>query len=305
MTAFNIDLKRLMSCSSDGKTVTLIDDDGHEARLSLADLMNAARMREALTDNMGDPTMEQPDERPFSDVLRHLASLMAEKKWLTHMAKPSSTTAAGWARLLNAKADQIDAALATHPPAATGAADPARVVAERLVEQIQVDVIMGDRVEEYSFMGCACTLDVATARRAAEVDRVAAEIAAQYAGLTADRDRLRSLLDSCLSFVVAQPDDRSLNSILAKQLEPLLREALRSTPAPGRVEGVDLNDIVAKLPRDMNGEIIHDGDVLYFGSIKCEARLTPFSSGEGGDAYNWTQYSHVKPAAAAKGGTDG
>lgn len=68
----------------------------------------------ALTDNMGNPTIEQPDARPFAEVLRHLASLMDEKKWLTHMAKPSSESAKGWAKLLNAKADQIDAAVVAY-----------------------------------------------------------------------------------------------------------------------------------------------------------------------------------------------
>lgn len=67
--------------------------------------------RKALKDNMTDPNAEIPDTRPWSALVRHLASLMEDKAMLSHMAKESSTSGAVWAKLLYAKADQLDDAL--------------------------------------------------------------------------------------------------------------------------------------------------------------------------------------------------
>lgn len=80
----------------------------------IAAVMNAGPwMLAVCTDNMGDPNMEMPDQRTFDQVLDHLASLMDEKKWLTHMGSEKSNTAAVWAVLLRAKAAQIRTALAS------------------------------------------------------------------------------------------------------------------------------------------------------------------------------------------------
>lgn len=55
-------------------------------------------------------------ERTFAVNLRHLACIMSNKALLAHMAKKNSASAAQWAKMLAAKADEIDAALAPATP---------------------------------------------------------------------------------------------------------------------------------------------------------------------------------------------